>query len=103
LHVFPFSAHDLVPAARFAGQVEKNIKQKRAQVLRQLAEDLKEQYLAQFKGKILALLVEKQVDNKFIGKSEYYFDVEFSRRQIIDNDYKKGDNLVGRLINVRLP
>ncbi len=100
LHVFPFSAHDLVPASRFAGQVEKNIKQKRAQILRQLGEKLKKQYSAQFKGKILALLVERQAGDKFIGKSEYYFDVEFSCEQIIGNDCKKNSNLVGQIVKV---
>lgn len=44
LHVFPFSAHEKTPAAKFSAQVGEKIKARRAKILRQLGVKLAEDY-----------------------------------------------------------
>ncbi len=91
LHVFPFSAHAKTPAAKFTGQIKEKIKARRAEVLRQLGVKLAEDYRKKFKGRELELAIEQIKKDEFIGKSEYYFDVEISRKKINNKNLKIGE------------
>lgn len=57
LHVFPFSAHKIVPASRMP-QVEKNIIKKRASILRQKGQEALLKHLKSKVGSIEEILVE---------------------------------------------
>ncbi len=74
LHVFPYSAHEKTPAAKFADQVEEKIKQIRAAKLRIISQKLEALYVRQFKNKTLEVVIEREGESKLIGKTEFYFD-----------------------------
>ncbi|MFH0955891.1 MAG: radical SAM protein [Candidatus Falkowbacteria bacterium] len=94
LHVFPFSAHVKTPAAKFPGQVQEKIKARRAKILRELSIKLAEDFKKKFKGKELEIVVEQIKQNKIIGKTEYYFDVEINREKIKNIKFKIGEVLI---------
>jgi len=104
LHVFPFSAHEKTAAAKMGNKVEKEEIAKRAKKLRQLGKKLESDFRKKFVGQELAVVVEgkikdtrcptcaspmasaRQVGHRvftYKGKTEYYFDIEFKRSQII--------------------
>jgi len=90
LHIFPFSAHEKTPAARFSNQVEKKIKAKRAKILREFGVKLMEDYRKKFKGKNLEVVVEQIGPDKLIGKTEYYFNIEVHKEKSKNNNFKIG-------------
>jgi len=96
LHVFPFSAHGKTPAAKFPGQVEEKTKARRAKILRQLSVKLAEDYKKKFKGREMEIVVEQIKQGKMIGKTEYYFEVEVTRKKIKNKNLK-----VGEIVKVR--
>ena len=90
LHIFPFSAHEKTPAAKFPAQVEEKIKAKRAKILREFGIKLMEDYKKKFKGKNLEVVVEQIRSDKIVGKTEYYFDIEFDKEKLKNNNVKIG-------------
>src|SRR3989339_299133 len=82
IHVFPFSAHKLTPASKMKNQIGGDIKKKRAKILRDLSVKQEKEFKNNFRGQILDLVVENNGEDKFLGKSEYYFNVLFSKNQI---------------------
>jgi len=82
LHIFPFSPHAKLPAAKLPGRVGENQRLKRARVLRKLGIKLMADYKNKFRGKILEIAVEQIKPNKIVGKTEYYFDLEVDRRKL---------------------
>ncbi len=87
LHVFPFSAHEMVPAAKMKPQITENIKKERAIQARQLGEELKKQFKKNFYNKILNVIPEKKIKNLYFGKSEYYFDVSFRKKDVVNKRF----------------
>jgi len=108
LHVFPFSAHEKTPAAMMPGVVGDEVKRERVKKLKTLGDRLSSEYEKKFIGQSLDVVVGgKKAGDKFIGKSEYYFDVLFDESRIIigaadqgnrNNRSASGKNLVGRLV-----
>ncbi len=90
LHIFPFSAHEEVPASKLPHQLSEKIKTRRANKLRVLGEQLKDKYQEQFKGKDLDFVIEQEKDNYYIGKSEYYFDYKILKSTIKPDKFKIG-------------
>ena len=90
LHVFPFSAHSKTLAGRLPNQLDEKIKIKRAKKLRVLGEQLQNKYQEQFKGKDLNFIIEREKDNYYIGKSEYYFDCKIPKKTIKPDKLKIG-------------
>jgi len=102
LHVFPFSSHEKTAASKMPWQVSEQVKIKRAKILRRLGNILMEEYKNKFKGKELAVVVERINADKFIGKTEYYFDIEFHRRQFISKILNtNSNNYIGRIVRVK--
>ena len=61
-----------------------NKKINRAKKLIRLGEILAVGYKNEFKDRKLAVVVERKVNgNKFVGKTEFYFDIEFAGRKFI--------------------
>jgi len=101
LHVFPFSTHAKLPAAKLPGQVSEKIKARRAKILRSLGLKLAEDYKKKFKGRELAVVAEQIEKDKIIGKTEYYFDIEFKKRQIISREINESRKLIGQIIKAK--
>jgi threonylcarbamoyladenosine tRNA methylthiotransferase MtaB len=108
LHVFPFSLHRRTAAVKLPGRVGDGEIKKRAYHLRKLGEKLAADYQKKFKGKILAVAVErnrssrtgKSKGRKMKGKTEYYFDVYFDKKDIISAGGYQG-GLIGKIIKIR--
>lgn len=99
LHVFPFSAHEKTPAYRMPYQVNSNEKLSRAGELRKLGNVLAEEYRQKFKNKIAKVCVERKKYQKFIGKTEYYFDVLFDNKNALEKIPSKP---IGKLIKIKI-
>ncbi len=100
LHVFPFSAHEKTPAASMPNQVEEKEKNRRAAILRKLGVELANSYKKKFKNKNLQVVIERIKSDKTIGKTEYYFDVEFKKSQIVDGEFNKKSWPVGKIFQI---
>ena len=74
-------------------KLDKNTKQKRANKLRNLGKKLEKNYKNNFKNKKLEVIIENKKDNIYKGKTEYYFDIEFTKKQIINNKNPQIKNL----------
>ena len=96
LHVFPFSAHAKLPAAKLPGCIEEKIKARRVAELRKLGARLAEDYKNKFKGRNLEIAVEQIKQNKIIGKTEYYFEVEIDKKKL------KNNIRVGEIVNIKI-
>lgn len=94
LHVFPFSAHEKTEAAGFPGKVDGKIMAERGEMLRSFNKILMNNFRNNYKGKNLQVVIEKETGKKTIGKSEYYFDIEF--------DIKNKKNLLGKIVDVKI-
>jgi threonylcarbamoyladenosine tRNA methylthiotransferase MtaB len=82
LHVFPFSAHPGTPAANMDQQVAPEIAKQRSDKLIKLGEGLEEDFKRQFRGRELEVVVESVKGELMRGRTEYYFELDFSSSQI---------------------
>ncbi|MFA6306368.1 MAG: MiaB/RimO family radical SAM methylthiotransferase [Patescibacteria group bacterium] len=101
LHVFPYSAHEKTPAAKFPGQVKEKNKAQRAEKLRRLGLKLAEDYKKKFKGRELEITVERIKQDEIIGKTEFYFDILFKKRQLIGGEASQSKKLIGTIVKVK--
>jgi threonylcarbamoyladenosine tRNA methylthiotransferase MtaB len=101
LHVFKYSENKATKAVKMPDKTDDLIKNDRAEELRNLGEQLKKEYLARFNNKNLELLVERSIGSEFIGKSEYYFDIRFSKEQITGRtNIHTNNSLIGSLVSI---
>ena len=84
LHVFPYSARDNTPASRMP-QVEKSVIKDRARILRQKGMEKLKRYLNKKVGVKNLILIEKNQNEKSVGKDQNFFNV------IVDEKIKEGD------------
>jgi threonylcarbamoyladenosine tRNA methylthiotransferase MtaB len=101
LHVFPFSAHAKLPAAKFPAQVDEKIKAHRAKILRELSVKLMSDYKKKFKGRELEIVIEQIKQNNIIGKTEYYFNVEVEKRRIVSSKINENKKLIGKIFRIK--
>ena len=78
LHVFPFSAHKLTPAA-YMPQVPRDIIKKRAKILRDLGEINLKKYLKNQIGSQVRVLIEQVKGTVSLGKSQNFTKIEISQ------------------------
>lgn len=81
LHIFPYSIREGTKAAQIKNQVPSQVKKARAQKLRELGEVLKIKFIKKQKGKKTSVLVEE----KNIGYTENYIQVELEGEIISSN------------------
>tara|TARA_A100001037_G_scaffold5266_1_gene5195 strand:- start:160 stop:519 length:360 start_codon:yes stop_codon:yes gene_type:complete len=86
LHVFPYSPRDNTPAARMP-QVDKSIVKKRANILRSKGIEKFKKLMQDRVGEKDLVLIEKNQNEKSIGKDQNFFNV------ILNEKLKEG-NLV---------
>ena len=84
LHVFPYSSRDNTPASRMP-QVEKSVIKDRAKILRQKGIEKLKKYLNKKVGEKDLILIEKNQNEKSIGKDQNFFNV------ILDEKIREGD------------
>ena len=84
LHVFPYSARDNTPASRMP-QVQKSVIKDRANILRQKGMEKLKRYLNKKVGGKDLILIEKNQNEKSIGKDQNFFNV------ILDEKIREGD------------
>ena len=84
LHVFPYSARDNTPASRMP-QVQKSVIKDRAKILRQKGMEKLKKYLNKKVGEKDLILIEKNQNEKSIGKDQNFFNV------ILDEKIREGD------------
>ena len=81
MHIFPYSIRTGTPAAKME-QVPKSVKEERAARAADLAEGMKEEYLAACVGKVLPVLYEQEVGGKFRGHAPNYAAVAVSEKDL---------------------
>ncbi|MFA6171683.1 MAG: tRNA (N(6)-L-threonylcarbamoyladenosine(37)-C(2))-methylthiotransferase MtaB [Patescibacteria group bacterium] len=102
LHVFPFSAHEKTPAARLPFRVPEEIKSERAAKLKSLGEKMALDYKNKFRGRSLFVVIEnKRKGEWLLGKTEYYFDVVFTEKNIPDAVKIDSKRLAGKIAKVK--
>ncbi len=84
LHVFPYSARDNTPASRMP-QVQKSVIKDRANILRQKGMEKLKRHLNKKVGRKNLILIEKNQNEKSIGKDQNFFNV------ILDEKIREGD------------
>ena len=84
LHVFPYSPRDNTSAARMP-QVDRSIIKKRAKILRQKGIEKFKKHLEKKVGKKDLILIEKNHNEKSIGKDQNFFNA------IFNEEIKEGD------------
>ncbi|MBI4744003.1 MAG: tRNA (N(6)-L-threonylcarbamoyladenosine(37)-C(2))-methylthiotransferase MtaB [Actinobacteria bacterium] len=90
IHVFKFSPRKGTPAAGFSDQVGSKIKNERSERLLSLGERLRFEFINQFLGKELDILVEKRLDRSlFTGLSDNYIRVVFEGAGKLEGDIVK--------------
>ncbi|HNX10751.1 MAG TPA: tRNA (N(6)-L-threonylcarbamoyladenosine(37)-C(2))-methylthiotransferase MtaB [bacterium] len=85
LHVFSFSAHEKTKAFSLTPRVKPEEIKKRSAELRKLSVSLEDEYqkkiIKKYRGQKLAVIVERQKGEYYLGKSEYYVDFWFRPEQ----------------------
>jgi threonylcarbamoyladenosine tRNA methylthiotransferase MtaB len=104
LHVFPFSAHPETPASKMSDQVPAETAKQRSSQLLRSAEGLEREFKESFRGKELDVVVGNVASDRMRGTTEYYFDIDFSLRDIVSYHSKDIDDpqrIVGKVVRVK--
>ncbi len=91
VHVFPYSVREGTKAAKME-QLPKSVKEKRAEVLGEVASNIRREYLRSQKGKVLNVLFETSEKGFNMGHTENYTPVKV----------KSEDNLQGCILPVKI-
>lgn len=92
MHVFPYSPRPLTKAYSFPDRIDEVTKKYRVNQLLSLNKVMAIKYREKFSGKVLDVLVERNINGKCFGHTSNYLEVEF-----IDKNAKPND-----LINVKI-
>ncbi len=89
IHVFSFSAHQKTKAFNLPHKVSPLEIKKRSALLRKLSLELENKYqqkiLKKYKNKKLSLVAEGKIKNKYRCKTEFYFDLSLSKKDLSKN------------------
>ena len=97
IHVFPYSKRKGTPAAVFKEQVDEKVKKMRAKKLIDESRYLEEEYMKQFIGSNLELLVETEKDGFSYGHTSNYLHCK------ILGKFKSGMNIKVKAVSVEYP
>jgi threonylcarbamoyladenosine tRNA methylthiotransferase MtaB len=93
LHVFTYSPKPLTMASKFKEQISESDKKKRAEIMINLSEKLKKNYIKKFAGSNLDVIIEEKKGGSFTGTSDNYI------KCIIENDNLQPGSLVKIRVN----
>lgn len=99
-HIFSFSAHEKTPAFTMPGKVSPEEIKRRSDYLHKIDEKLQKEYQDKFKNKKLKVVVDARSNSKIQGKTEYFFDVFFDKKQILSELDNKED-LFKKIIEIK--
>lgn len=95
IHVFPYSRRKGTKADLMPNQIDEKIKKERVTRLMQISDELEREYLDKFINQKIEVLIEKTSDNKSIGHTSNYIQVEV-------NEELERNSLVNVLIKERI-
>lgn len=88
MHIFKYSMRGGTPAAAMTGQIDPQIKERRAKQMADVAQKNKHEYEQRFVGKTLRILVEEQnKEGLWTGHSSNYLFVAFPGEEIQSGDF----------------
>ncbi|MEA3422263.1 MAG: tRNA (N(6)-L-threonylcarbamoyladenosine(37)-C(2))-methylthiotransferase MtaB [Bacillota bacterium] len=88
VHVFKYSKREGTKAAVMDNQVDKNIKQKRSEILIHETEEIRNKYHKQFINKKIKVLFEMKNDEFWIGHTSEYIKVKTKSEDDLTNEIK---------------
>ena len=93
LHVFPYSGHEKTVAFKMSGQVDGKIKKERSKILREISDNLWNEYQKKIKKEIsqFEIVIEDITGDTILGKTEYYFDIKVPKIKIEERKLKIGE------------
>lgn len=101
LHVFSFSAHKKTKAFSMSDQVDKKEIEYRSKELRKIGKLLQDKHLKRYNNKKLSVVIERQTNDCFVGKTEYYFNVEFMKKDIINwHNLRSSNLLIKKIVDI---
>lgn len=80
IHVFPYSRRSGTKADTMPNQIDEQVKKERVSKLMQVSDELERSYLDKFINKEVCVLVEKNIDDKSIGHTGNYLQVEINSK-----------------------
>ena len=95
IHVFPYSAREGTPAARFPNQVSPQVKSSRVSVLMGISNELHNAFKEKMVGKTMKVLIEKYDEENDINYGKLTNYVEIELKGLLSNQ-------VGKEINVKI-
>lgn len=95
LHVFPYSERRGTASSRMDGKLDGSVKKERARRLIQVSEELEKDYMSQFIGRRVSVLVEEYKDGYSYGHTGNFLYVkilgEYPHNEFVDVEIKKVD------------
>ncbi len=86
VHVFPYSKRKGTAAAEYDGQISEDIKKKRAKIMGERCENVRNEIIKSYDGKTVEVLTEKKSsDGSFSGYSTQYIPIKVCRRGVCSN------------------
>ncbi len=104
LGVFTYSHEENTPAYKLEDNVRPAVKARRAEQLMSLQQEISEAHNASLHGKILKVIIDKEENGKWIGRTEYD-SPEVDNDVIIEIDPEKHHNFTpeaGQIMNVKV-
>ncbi len=86
LHVFPYSIRKGTEAAGMRQTVREEIKKQRASIIRQIGQQKKLDYMRHQIGRVLDVLVERRVNDNYIGISSNYLRIKTTSKDVSIKD-----------------
>lgn len=98
MHIFPYSVREGTAAAKLSDMVGDKVKSRRAHIMLDVAEKLKEDFYNSYIGKVMPVLFEQNKDGLWCGFTENYIEVHLLsdkdlRGKIVDVLLEKYDKL----------
>jgi threonylcarbamoyladenosine tRNA methylthiotransferase MtaB len=75
LHVFPYSEHEMTPAAKLPGKVAGNVILNRAKILRDLSIELERNFRNKFAGREVEIIIENSRQGRTTAKTSEYVEI----------------------------
>lgn len=101
LHIFPYSEHKVTAAARLPNKVDKDQIIYRAKELRALNKTLTKNFKKKFNSEFVELLIEREDDFNYYGKTSEYIEIFCSKRKISNLPKMIKKNLIGEIIKIK--
>ena len=93
LHIFPYSKREGTAAAKLYKDIPKEIKQNRVQILEEVGDKLKSDFIKQ--NKTANVLIEEKIDDFYVGYSENYIRIYIPAKKL-------GEQVINKIFKVKI-